>query len=136
MAKNKANPLNLTYDIEPSQQFKDRMEMSIKGDAKMGNAPTTEKPSIKPSNGASKGEEIQKDAKGNAIETPETGKKIKKQIGDREKDMKDRELYRKQAVPVSKKKDTVNESKISFSGVISEEVQKMKNLFNYNKKTQ
>jgi hypothetical protein len=135
VAKNKANPLNLTYDIEPSKQFKERMEMSINGDSKMGNAPTTEKANIKPSNGADKGEET-KDAEGNVIKTPETGKKIKKQMSDRDKDMKDRELYRKQAVPVAKKKDTVNESKLNFSGVISEEVQKMKNLFNYNKKTQ
>jgi hypothetical protein len=135
VAKNKANPLNLTYDIEPSKQFKERMEMSINGNSKMGNAPTTEKANIKPSNGADKGEET-KDAEGNVIKTPETGKKIKKQMSDRDKDMKDRELYRKQAVPVAKKKDTFNESKLNFSGVISEEVQKMKNLFNYNKKTQ
>lgn len=135
VAKNKANPLNLTYDIEPSKEFKERMDMSVNGHAKMGNAPTTEKPSIKPSNGADKGEEI-KDAKGNVIKTPETGKKLKKQMADRDKDMKNRELYNKQAVPVTKKKSAVNESKITFSGVISEEVQKMKNLFNYNKKTQ
>jgi len=128
VAKNKANPLNLTYDIEPSKQFKDRLKMSIDGDAKMGNAPTTEKPSIKPSNGADKGKEA-KEKYGSSIPTPETGKKIEKQMKDREEDKKKRVLYPKEAVPV-------NESKVNFSNILLEEMNKMKNIASYNKKTQ
>jgi hypothetical protein len=36
------NPFDLTYDIEPSQQFKDRLKKAIEGHSTMGNAPTTE----------------------------------------------------------------------------------------------
>lgn len=128
VAKNKANPLNLTYDIEPSEDFKKRLKMSIEGDSKMGNAPTTEKPSIKPSNGADKGKEA-KEKSGSSIPTPETGKKIEKQMKDREEDKKKRVLYPKEAVPI-------NESKVNFSNILLEEMDKMKNLSSYNKKTQ
>ena len=54
---------------------------------------------------------------------------MEKQIKDREKDKEGRVLYSKEKVPVS-------ESKISFSSVLLEEMNKMKNLSSYNKKTQ
>ena len=88
----------------------------------MGNAPTTEKPSIKPSNGADKGKEAE-DKDGNVIPTPETAKKIQKQVVNRQKDKDNRELYSKQPVPVKTKQ-------------VNEEIEKMKNMFTYNKKTQ
>jgi hypothetical protein len=127
-AKNFAGLQNLEYDLEPSEVYKKRQKMAIEGDVLMGNAPVTEKPSIKPTNGAPMGKEA-KEKQGNHIPTPETAKKMEKQIKDREKDKEGRVLYSKEKVPVS-------ESKISFSSVLLEEMNKMKNLSSYNKKTQ
>jgi hypothetical protein len=120
--KNFAGLENLDYDIEPDEKFKDRLKKAIEGHTTMGNAPTTEKTDVKPSNGAKLGEEP-KDKDGNVIPTPETAKGIEKQVKDRQKDKDNRELYNKQAVPVKSKS-------------INEEVEKMKKMFNYNKKTQ
>jgi hypothetical protein len=126
--KNFAGLQNLDYDLEPSEQFKKRMKMSLMGDALMGNAPATEAPKIKPSNGADKGKPA-KEKQGNLIPTPETAKNFETQMKDREKDKKNRVLYPKEPVPV-------NESKVSFTNVLTEEINKMKNLSGYNKKTQ
>jgi len=120
--KNFAGLENLDYDIEPDQKFKDRLKKAIEGHTTMGNAPTTEKTDVKPSNGAKLGEEP-KDKDGNVIPTPETAKGIEKQVKDRQKDKDSRELYNKQAVPVKSKS-------------INEEVEKMKKMFKYNEKTQ
>jgi hypothetical protein len=123
VAKNFAGLQNLDYDIEPSEKFKDRLKKGIEGDTTMGNAPTTEKPSIKPSNGSEKGVES-KDKNGNVIPTPETGEKMEKQMKDRQKDKDNRTLYNKERVPVKNTK------------LVNEEILKMKNLYGYNKKTQ
>ena len=120
--KNFAGLENLDYDIEPDEKFKKRLKMAIEGDRTMGNAPTTEKTDVKPTNGSKLGDES-KDKDGNVIPTPETAKGIEKQVKDRQKDKDNRELYNKQAVPVKSKS-------------INEEVEKMKKMFNYNKKTQ
>ena len=127
-AKNFAGLQNLEYDLEPSEAFKKRLKMAIEGDSLMGNGPITEKPSIKPSNGADKGKEA-KEKQGNHIPTPQTAKKMETQMKDREKDKKERVIYPKEKVPVS-------ESKVSFSNVLLEEMNKMKKLSSYNKKTQ
>ena len=121
--KNFAGLENLDYDIEPSQQFKDRLKKSIEGHSTTGNAPTTEKTDVKPSNGAKLGEEP-KDKDGNVIPTPETAKGIEKQVKDRQKDKDNRELYNIRSDIKTTKKS------------INEEVDKMKKMFNYNKKTQ
>jgi len=121
VAKNFAGLQNLDYDLEPSEQFKKRLKMALEGDAIMGNAPTTEKPSVKPSNGAEKGKEAEEKS-GNTMKT-DTPKKLEKQAADRKVDKDNRELYPKQAVPVKSKN-------------INEEVDKMKRMFNYNEKTQ
>jgi hypothetical protein len=120
--KNFAGLENLDYDIEPDEKFKKRLKMAIEGDRTMGNASTTEKTDVVPSNGSKLGEEP-KDKDGNVIPTPETAKGIEKQVKDRQKDKDNRELYNKQAVPVKTKS-------------INEEVEKMKKIFSYNKKTQ
>jgi hypothetical protein len=135
-ARNFAGLENLDYDLEPSEQFKKRLKMSIEGDSLMGNAPKTEKASIKPSNGAEKGEESEH-PNGNAIETPETSKKIKQQMKDRAEDKKNRVLYPKEKVPVNDKKvPEVNESKGKLTSILNEEIERMKKISNYNKKTQ
>jgi hypothetical protein len=128
VAKNFAGLQNLDYDIEPSQQFKDRLKKAIEGHTTMGNAPTTEKASIKPSNGSEKGKEA-KEKEGNHIQTPETAKKMNKQVKDRQKDKDARVLYNKETVPV-------NESQVKFKNILAEEINKMKSLSSYNKKTQ
>ena len=128
IAKDYAGLENLEYDIEPSEQFKKRLKMAIEGDTLMGNGKVTEPASIKPSNGAEKGKEA-KEKEGNHIQTPETAKKIEKQVKDREEDKKNRVLYSKEKVPVS-------ESKVNFSSVLDNEIKKMKNISEYNKKTQ
>jgi hypothetical protein len=125
----------LEYDVEPSDRFKERLKMAIEGHSHMGNATETPKPSIKPSNDAPKGNEA-KEKSGNQIKT-ETPKKIEKQVKNRKKDMENRKLYKKEIVPVntSKKEDkSLNESKLP-KGVI-DEIQKMKKLSSYNKRTQ
>ena len=126
--KNFAGLENLDYDIEPDENFKKRLKMAIDGDRLMGNAPTTEKTNVVPSNGSKLGEEP-KDKDGNSIPTPETAKKIEKQVKDRGEDKKNRVLYKKEKVPVS-------ESKTKLNSVLLEEINKMKKISEYNKKTQ
>lgn len=126
--KNFAGLENLDYDIEPDENFKKRLKMAIEGDRLMGNAPTTEKTNVIPSNGSKLGEEP-KDKDGNSIPTPETAKKIEKQVKDRGEDKKNRVLYNKESIPV-------NESKKELDNVLLEELNKMKKISEYNKKTQ
>jgi hypothetical protein len=128
VAKNFAGLQNLEYDIEPSEKFKKRLKMAIEGDSSMGNAPTTEKTDVKPSNEAKLGE-MSQHKEGNTIPTPETAKKIQKQVKDRQEDKKERVFYKKEAVPV-------NESKMKLSSLLNEEINKMKSFESYNKKTQ
>lgn len=125
------NPFDLTYDIEPSQQFKDRLKKAIEGHSTMGNAPTTEPVKEKPSNGADKAEAPEQE-EGNVIATPETGKKFEKNAKKRIEIKKKEPRYSKEPSPVK----NVNESKDYKSKIISEEIEKMKNLLSYNKKTQ
>ena len=131
VSKNFAGLQNLDYDVEPDEKFKERQKKAIEGHSTMGNAPIGEKPSIEPSNGADKGEEP-KEKEGNVIETPETAKKINKQVKDRQKDKDERVLYPKEKVPMK----SVNESRIQFTDILNEEIEKMKKLVSYNKKTQ
>jgi hypothetical protein len=128
---NQAGLQNLDYDVEPSDKFKERMKMAIEGDSKMGNAPTTPKPSIKPSNNAEKGKEA-KEKIGNVNNSKKAELKLLKQIKNRDKEKKERVLYNKQTVPV---KHVTNESKNS-DVVLTEELKRMKNISSYNKKTQ
>lgn len=96
---------DLAYDVEPSDKFKERLEMSLKGDAKMGNG--------------------HKDA-GNVIPS-KLGEKMIKKVKRKEEAKKEAPMYVKDPAPIT----NVNESK-----VISEEVERMKEMFSYNKKTQ
>lgn len=125
------NPFDLTYDIEPSKQFKDRLKKAIEGHSTMGNAAVTEKPTIEPSNGADKGEEAETE-EGNQMKT-DTGKKIEKESKRRIEIKKKEPLYAKQPAPVT----SVNEGRTFQATVLLEEqLNKMKKLASYNKKTQ
>ncbi len=132
VAKNFAGLQNLEYDVEPSQKFKERLKMSIEGHSKMGNGVYTEKPKIKPSNGAEKGKEAEEKS-GNQIKT-KTAEKINKQVKNRKADKEKRVIYKKEKVPVDTNKKEVNENKIPKQ--VLEEIQKMKKLTNYNDRTQ
>jgi len=108
VAKNFAGLQNLEYDNEPSEQFKKRLKMAIEGDKLMGNS----------------SKDVANVVPGNAVEV------LEKQIEDRKKDKEERVLYKKEAVP------TLSESKVGFSTVLNEEVERMKKMSSYNKKTQ
>ena len=109
VAKNFAGLQNLEYEVEPSEQFKKRLKMAIEGDKLMGNS--------------------SKDV-ANVVGSEVAVEKIGKQIKDREKDKEERVLYKKEAVP------TISETKIGFSNILNEEIEKMKKISSYNKKTQ
>lgn len=108
--KNRGRGLeDLKYDHEPSEGFKKRMKMAIEGDKLMGNE--------------------SKDA-GNVVPKKETAEKILKAAENKKEELKNRVIYPKEKVPVK------TESKMSFTSVINEEIQKMKKIQTYNKKTQ
>jgi len=109
VAKNFAGLQNLEYDVEPSEQFKKRLKMAIEGDKLMGNS--------------------SKDV-ANVVPSEVAVEKMEKQMKDREEDKAERVVYKKEAVP------TLSESKVSFSNVLNEEIEKMKKISTYNKKTQ
>ena len=109
VAKNFAGLQNLDYDNEPSEQFKKRLKMAIEGDKLMGNS----------------SEDV-----ANVVASKDAVKKMEKQIKDRQKDKEERVIYKKEAVP------TMNESKVSFTNVLNEELEKMKKIYTYDKKTQ
>ena len=119
VAKNFAGLQNLEYSIEPSDNFKERQKMSIEGNSKMGNAPTTENPKTKSSNGGEKPKDAESKT-GNLIPTPETGKKIEKQVKGREEEKKKRVIYPKEKVPVK-------ENKITFSSIMGDVLKNTKN---------
>lgn len=108
VAKNFAGLQNLEYDNEPSEQFKKRLKMAIEGDRMMGNS----------------SKDVANVVPGKAVEM------LQKQIEDRKKDKEERVIYKKEAVP------TLSESKVDFSTVLNEEIEKMKKISSYNKKTQ
>jgi hypothetical protein len=122
IAKNKAGLQNLDYDMEPSENFKKRLEAAIKGDTKMGNSAVTGDNSIKTSNGAKANDA--KEKSGNTIPT-KTDEFLTKQMKDRQEDKDERELYNRAAVPTK----TVSES-------VDKELNAIKRLSGYNKRTQ
>jgi hypothetical protein len=101
---------NLEYDNEPSEQFKKRLKMAIDGDKLMGNS---------------------SDDVANVVKT-DLPKKLEKEIKRKSEDKKAEPLYKKEPQPTK----AINESKVSMSSVLLEEMNKMKKLTNYNEKTQ
>tara|TARA_B110000444_G_scaffold258736_1_gene300454 strand:+ start:6466 stop:7674 length:1209 start_codon:yes stop_codon:yes gene_type:complete len=102
--------LDLDYDHEPTDQFKDRVKKALEGDSTMGNADG-----------------------GNTIQT-ETGKNLSKTAEKRKKRNENMPMYKKDVQPVK----SVNEEKESKekSNVLLEEIKRLKDLSNYNEKTQ
>ncbi len=101
---------DLDYDNKPSKEFIDRLRMALEGDSKMGNG--------------------QKDT---ANTTPsKVGEKIFKSIDKEKKTRKAEPMYKKDPAPVTE----LNESEQMSKKLVSEEIQRIKNMTNYNKKTQ
>ena len=98
--------LNLDYDNEPSEKFKKRLKSALQGDSKMGNS---------------------QDA-ANVVKS-DLGKNLETRAERKRKKDKEAPMYKKDPQP------TIESTKIS-STLINEEIERMKNMANYNKKTQ
>jgi hypothetical protein len=100
---------DLTYDMEPSQQFKDRLKNSLEGHASTGNSQDY----------------------ANVIKS-DLGKNIAKKVERKHKQKEDMVMYNKDVQPTK----AVNESEDISKNVLLEEIEKMKKIANYDKKTQ
>jgi hypothetical protein len=100
---------DLDYDVEPSKQFNERLKMSLVGDTKMGNS---------------------HDA-ANVIPS-KLGDKIIKKVERRKKEIAKAPMYEKDPAPTR----SVNESEVKDNKVVLEEINRMKEMLGYNKKTQ
>lgn len=100
---------NLEYDHEPSKQFKERLKKAIEGHASMGNSQDY----------------------ANVVKT-DLPKKLEKEIERKSEDKKEEPRYNKEAQPTK----AMNESEVSKSSILEEEIKKMKKLTSYNEKTQ
>ena len=98
---------DLDYDVEPSKHFKDRLKMALTGDSKMGNS---------------------HDA-ANVIPS-DLGEKMMKKAERKNKEDEKAPMYKKDPAPIT----SVNES-VTKSNVLNE-IKRMKDMVNYNKKTQ
>jgi len=106
---------DLDYDQEPSENFKKRLKMALEGDPKMGNS---------------------QDA-ANVIKT-DTGKNIGK-TSEKKKEIekKGKEVSWGHSWASPEKVVVVKESeKTSMSSVLNEEIERMKKMYGYDKKTQ
>jgi hypothetical protein len=101
--------LDLDYDNEPSEQFNARVKKALDGDTTMGNS---------------------HDA-ANVIAT-DTGKKLTDRAKKKEAEQEKAPMYKKDAQPTKE----VNESETLKTNLINEDIEKMKKIFGYNKKTQ
>ena len=100
---------DLDYDIEPSEQFKQRLKKALDGDSTMGNS---------------------QDA-ANVVKS-DLGKKIADKVERKKQQKKDMVMYNKDVQPVK----VVKESTTDFQSILNEEIEKMKKIANYDKKTQ
>jgi hypothetical protein len=106
---------DLNYDQEPSEGFKKRLKMALEGDSKMGNS---------------------QDA-ANVIPS-KTGEKIAKTaLRKKEKESKDTVISWGHSWKSPERVVVVKESeKPKMSSIINEDIEKMKKIIGYNKKTQ
>jgi hypothetical protein len=106
--------LNLEYNTEPSDQFKDRLKKALEGDASTGNSQEY----------------------ANVIKS-DTGKNLAKQA-ERKKKKEDSEYTVSWGHSWKSPEEVkvVNETTFKMSNVLKEEIKKMKDMVNYNKKTQ
>lgn len=101
--------IDLDYDHEPSDKFKERLKDALEGSTKMGNS---------------------QDA-ANVVKS-DLGKKLVKQAERKKKKEDGAPMYNKDVQPVKE----VNETKNEVPSVLKEEIEKIKKMASYNKKTQ
>jgi hypothetical protein len=101
--------LDLDYDNEPSEQFNARVKKALDGDTTMGNSHNA----------------------ANVIAT-DTGKKLVDRAKKKEAEQEKAPMYKKDPGP----KDRIDESEKLKTNLINEDIEKMKKMFGYNKKTQ
>ena len=109
------NPLDLDYDHEPTEEFKDRLKKALEGDSTMGNADG-----------------------GNTIPS-DTGKNIAATAEKRKKRDEEKPMYVKDVQPVkvvNESKEELTETVEEKNNVLEEEIQRMKKITSYNEKTQ
>lgn len=99
---------DVKYDHEPSEQFKERVKKALEGDSTMGNSQDSP----------------------NVIKT-KTGENIGKIAKRKKKEIEDQPMYEKDVQPVKVVKESQEKNVI-----IESEIEKMKKLYSYNKKTQ
>ncbi len=107
--------LDLDYDHEPTDEFKDRLKKALEGDSTMGNADG-----------------------GNTIPT-DTGKKLAATAEKRKDRYENQPMYKKDIQPVkvvSEEKEEITETVEEKNVVLEEEIKRMKNISSYNEKTQ
>jgi hypothetical protein len=111
------NPLQLKYDSEPSKQYQDRVEKSLSGHATTGNSQEY----------------------ANVIKS-DLGKKMAKAAKRKIEKVNDMPMYEKDPVvtTTAKKKEVHMAESVESSKakLIQEEIQRMKNMANYDKNTQ
>lgn len=111
------SPLDLEYDTEPSEKFKERAENALKGDPKMGNC---------------------QDA-ANVVKS-DLGEKIIKKTNKKKKDIADDPMYKKDPQPTKTEKPEKEHTALDESKendpVVIEEIKKMKRIYSYNKASQ
>jgi hypothetical protein len=100
---------DLIYDVDPSKEAQDRHVKALTGDSKMGNS--HDAANVVPS---------------------KLGEKIIKKVKRKDKEEENMPMYKKDVQPSRE----VKESKQVAENVISEEIQRMKQMASYNKKTQ
>lgn len=107
--------LDLDYDHEPTDEFKERLKKALEGDSTMGNADG-----------------------GNTIPS-DTGKKLAATAEKRKDRYENQPMYKKDIQPVkvvSEEKEEITETVEEKNSVLEEEIQKMKKIASYNEKTQ
>ena len=109
--------VDLDYDTEPTKEFKERAENALKGNPKMGNC---------------------QDA-ANVIKS-DLGEKIIKKANKKKKDIADDPMYKKDPQPTKTEKPeekhtALDESK-QINPLVTEEIQKMKHIYSFNKSSQ
>ena len=107
--------INLDYDFEPSESFKNRLKMALEGDSKMGNSQEA----------------------ANVIKT-DTGKNLLKSAERRKKKQEDQiEVSWGHRTKEPQKVKVVNESKNNkMTSVVEEEIKRMKTILGYDEATQ
>lgn len=104
---------DIKYDEDPGEQFKKRQKMSLEGDKLMGNS---------------------QDA-ANVVKSDLGTKIVKNSVRKSEKTQKD-PMYVKDNQPVDKGKPNNERSSWKERNGLSEDIQRMKDMFSYDKKTQ